>query len=224
MRRQSFDAAPHPSRPSCTSVRCRTYGGNSGRNAILARGAKCARNQVPASDESAQFRSGIGHAIAILAGSMKALLALFVATLVTGCVPTMQADALLNEVRNNQIAALDAYEGKKIRVTGTIEATGLKNVNETITEGSVTGANVGDIFVGGTESTSRTETRQVPFVSLKSDGGTAGNVVCFFSDDNRSVAAKLRADQMTTVQGTVYRVKGSAKYAIVQMNDCDVIR
>lgn len=154
---------------------------------------------------------GGAHATVLLRSVVLPLIAL----LATSCAHvTVTSDALLQEVRENQIAALDKYQGETIVVTGRVEATGLKNFEETVVE--VTGG-----WYGGPRSgTSHSETHQRAFVSLKTETAKLGNVVCFFSDDNRADAAAAVVGEPISLRGAVYRVSRSRKSALVLMDSC----
>lgn len=139
---------------------------------------------------------------------------LLAATVTMSCAhTTVTADALLGEVLDNQIAALDKYQGESVIVTGRVEATGLKNFEETVYEGSA--------GYGSFVARAHHNTHQRAFISLKSETAAQGNVVCFFSDDARGDAAVAHEGEMVSLRGTVYRVKRNGPSAIVWMTSCE---
>jgi hypothetical protein len=143
----------------------------------------------------------------------------FAAALTMSCAhthTTVTADALLGEVFDNQIAALEKYKGESVIVTGRVEATGLKDFEKTVLEFTRE--------YGSWDGSARNETHQRAFVSLKSDEAIPGNVVCFFSDDNRSGAAAAREGEILSLRGSVYRVKRRGNFAIVLMDACETAK
>jgi len=133
-------------------------------------------------------------------------------TLLGGCaVPSVQLQTMFADSRENSIAALDKYDGRTFRVSGTVDRVGLK-----------TKASVEATFSTATETaTARKVARQVPYAVLKSSPGSADSLVCFFEE--RSDAARLQKGSEVSVEGKVYRVVGGES-VLVYMDACETVK
>ena len=143
-----------------------------------------------------------------------------IATTCTSCAHLkVSASGMLGQVRKDEIAALDTYQGNVVQVTGVVAAKGLRNFEETTIESTTMPG-----FFGGasTEGEVRTSTHQRAFVSLDGEAED-GDVVCFFNDANRKAAASVKEGDHVSLQGSVYRLKHTRKNSIVFMDDCDVL-
>lgn len=113
---------------------------------------------------------------------------------------------LVWEVKSDEVAALDKYEGRRVSVTGSVSHKGLKTRTE-----------VAATLGPGNTAIATTNSRQVPFAVMEV---TEGSLVCFFQD--KSEVAALKPGSGAVFVGYVYRVKNRGEMALVYMTDCAV--
>lgn len=119
-------------------------------------------------------------------------------------------DEMLDEISYDEVAALDKYRGKVVRIRGKVDSKGLKTHREVV--GELQG--VGPFR----EVKVSTKSNQVPYIVLTSASEEAGDVVCYF--ETPSEVAGLAVGESAVVEGTVYRVKSRGGYSIVYMTEC----
>ena len=124
--------------------------------------------------------------------------------------PSVQLQTVFGDARENNIAALDKYEGRTWRVSGTVGRVGLKSRSEVEAE-----------FSRGV-ATARRVTRQVAYAVVTSGFGSGDSLVCFF--EGREEAAKLQEGQDVTLEGAVYRISASGENVLVYMDECEVTK
>lgn len=135
------------------------------------------------------------------------------ASFTLACVKPMNVsiDDMLEEISYDEVAALDKYRGKIVRIRGKIDSKGLKTRSEVV--GELKGA-------GPFQEVKVTKrSNQVPYIVLTAASEEAGDVVCYF--ETPSEVAGLEVGQSTVIEGTVYRVKSRGGYSIVYMTECE---
>lgn len=130
-------------------------------------------------------------------------------SLLTGCAAEqVRLDALFHEVQQNEVGALDKYEGKSLRVQGTVQKVGLKTIKELHAE-----LTPWSVSVKATE-----EDKQIPYAVLTASPPKPGNLVCYF--DYKHEAASLREGTPATLEGTLKRVEKHDNVAMVYLESC----
>lgn len=128
------------------------------------------------------------------------------------------APTLLGQVRRNEIAALDVYQGQTIVVRGVVDSTGLRDFKRTTIK---PGMRVMGVPVADPEA--RTRTVQRPFVALSGER-EHGHVVCFFKNENRVDAARVSKGDDVLLEGTVVRLGSKHNRSLVFLDDCFLMR
>jgi hypothetical protein len=104
---------------------------------------------------------------------------------------------LTAEGRYNTLAAVSRYDGERLRVTGVLQATGVKNVSQTQAEHYGYG-----IEPFATTSVEKTENVPYPyFILFDPNAPQQGVVVCYFLRQDLEDISGLRRGLLVTVEG-----------------------
>jgi hypothetical protein len=154
-----------------------------------------------------------GHAVALTLGA--SLLLSACAQPVLSRVPT-----LVGEARDNEVAAYANHRGRRVRVSGTIVSTGLRDTAELYVRHSY--APIGVPFSAGTSVGSERHVKY-PFLYI-SDGTDAGPdlLLCYFLPDEIDQVARVSKNQVVTVVGMFQGYAPLEQGLQVILNRCEI--
>ena len=155
--------------------------------------------------------SGMAKGSVLMRARMVVFGAAFGMSILAGCTktPIVPMNDLFEDVRRDEIEALDKYGGRWIQVSGTIVNRGLKT-----RVGATAERHDGVV-------SARRSSRQVPFLTLGGGFGEEGNVVCFF--ENTREVKSLREGGQVVVEGKLTRVKSHGTMPLAYLQDCSVV-
>jgi len=154
----------------------------------------------------------------------KAFVPLAIASAQLGCSATeVNLNSALRDARDNEVRALEKYEGLTLRVSGTVEKFGLKRMRKTEYEHDVDIINWGDMgsTARGT-STSRRRTVRIPYLVLVPSEPELGRLLCFLEPDDRYQIADLVENSRETVEGRFTDFRKGQTHLMMILHECTV--
>jgi hypothetical protein len=168
---------------------------------------------------------------AVVAGSLRRVLsrcfvrgpreiqAVAAVVLVLGCTPApaqMRIGALLDEVRQNELASLSKYRGKQMALDGVVSASGARPVEQVRAEHSYVGP------WGGSSELKRS-TEHHPYLYLADpEGRPYGAVLCYFDPEALEDVARVVPGTRLRVTGYFQEPSRSARGIDVVLNHCEL--
>jgi len=141
-----------------------------------------------------------------------------------GCSATeANLDAALRDARENEVRALDKYEGLTLRVSGTVERFGLKRMKKVEYEHDISVVQWFDgVATASGTSTSRARTVRVPYVVLVPTQPELGRLLCFLEPEDRDQVADLVESARTTVEGAFTDFRKGQTHLMLIMHGCTI--
>lgn len=114
----------------------------------------------------------------------------------------------------NELLALERYEGKRLMVEGTVEERGLKSRRELQTE----------LGYGArpTEATSKWVHKQYPYVLLVQTGEFKARLLCKYDNAMRKEVGSLQPGQTATIVGSFVAYRKTERGKVVVLDNCNV--
>ena len=139
---------------------------------------------------------------------------LIVGILITGCthVTDVRVGDVINEYRANEVAALQKYQFKRVRIQGLVAKVGI----------------AGRSFVqhdtadyGMFQSThSRWVVEPLPYVAVLPENRMPGCAVCYFDQDDADDVVDLQPMRSATVVGDIANVVQNGQVTVVYLSSC----
>jgi hypothetical protein len=155
-------------------------------------------------------------------GAASAALAVGLAQL--GCSATeVNLDSALRDAHDNEVRALDKYEGLTLRVSGTVEKFGLKRMKKVEYEHDISYVDwYGGVGTASGKTTSRARTVRVPYVVLVPEDPGLGRLLCFLDPEDRYQVADLVENARETVEGRFTDFRQGQSHLMLLMHGCTI--